>query len=481
MRAWAGRAGAGLVFVVTLNVYATMLSANVGNGDEAEAQTVPYILGIAHPTGFPAYTLAGWVFAHVVPLGTVAWRLNLFTAVCTALTASGVFLLAVTCAADFAVALLAALVFAFGGTAWATALHANAQSLSSTCSVFSLLGSVIFARSGDVRAFIFACACAGLGIATHPASIWVLPAIPVALAWQYKRITLRTLLAGTGALAGPLLLYAYLPLRSAYIAAHGLDPNAGAPLFGAGNFDWDANSPRTMAGFLNEVLGRHEGSPGAFHYMFTRLSVVNAARWWSNFAALQYDRWLLVLAALATIVLALRDRRTFTVLAAGTLGGAAFTFIYRFDSHIDRYTIVTFAVTAAVAAAISNVGLPRRPALALRSLVIAGLAVLAGLAVVHNRAAIIAAPGANGQIVIEAARQQTPDGAIIVAQWPDAAALGYGAFVERVLGSRLIVTAWPAQYAGQYEMWAATRPVLEERSFGPSGSSFFPVPMLRQP
>ena len=90
----------------------------------------------------------------------------------------------------------------------------------------------------------------------------------------------------------------------------------------------------------------------------------------------------------------------------------------------------------------------------------------------QNRAAVVAGPVAGGQLVIDAARQQTPDGAIIVAQWDDAAALGYGAFVEHALGSRLIVTAWPAQYGQRYEAWSVTRPVLLEHSFGPDGTSF---------
>ena len=449
-----------------------MLSANVGIGDEAEAQTVPYILGIAHPTGFPAYTLAGWLFSHAVPFGTVAWRLNAFTALCTALTATGVYLLAVAIAADIAVAVLPAFTFAFGATVWHAALHANAQSLSSVCSIFALLGALRFARSADVRALAFACGCCGLGIATHPSSIWIIPAILVALAWQTKHLSVRTLAAGAAAFAIPLLLYAYLPLRSAYVAAHGLDPNAGAPLFGAGGFDWDANSPRTVAGFLNEVLARHEGATGAIQHVFIPRLFTNEFRWWLDFATMQYPRWLLLVAVAGTIVLALRDLRALTVIIAGTAGGAAFAFTYRQDMHIDRYGIVTFAVLAVLAAASSRFRLPRLPAIAVRSLVASVLALAAGLGFVQNRAAVVAGPVAGGQLVIDAARQQTPDGAIIVAQWDDAAALGYGAFVEHALGSRLIVTAWPAQYGQRYEAWSVTRPVLLEHSFGPDGTSF---------
>ncbi|NIO71864.1 MAG: DUF2723 domain-containing protein, partial [Anaerolineae bacterium] len=36
--------------------------------------------GIAHPTGYPLYTMLGWLWSHVLPLGDVAYRMNLFSA-----------------------------------------------------------------------------------------------------------------------------------------------------------------------------------------------------------------------------------------------------------------------------------------------------------------------------------------------------------------------------------------------------------------
>lgn len=465
-------ATAGFVFAATLIAYATMLSANVAFGDEAEAQTVPYILGIAHPTGFPAYTLAGWLFSHALPFGTVAWRLNLFTAACTALTVAGVYLLAVTLAENVAVAVLAALIYAFGFTAWNTALHANAQSPATPLEIFALYGCLVFARNGSARALVAACACCGLGIADHPFAVWTVPAIPAAMAWQYKRLTLPLLGAAAAALVLPLLLYGYFPLRSAYVVAYGLDPSAGPPLFGAGSFDIDPNAPHTKAGFMNEVLGRREVGKVNLAAVVTRFSFADTSRWWYAFALKQYDLWLLVLAALGTLVLLVRDRRALTVLAAGTLGGAYFAHLYRNDDHIDRYTLVMFAIIAVLAAASANAGLPRRAAIVLRSLVALLLVIEAGVAVVGNHAALAAIPPPNGQLVIDAAQRQTPGNAIIVAQWNDAAALGYGAFVEDVLGSRLLVAAWAGEYAQHYRAWAASRPVLGEHSFGPFGYSF---------
>ncbi len=70
------RIAAALVFLVTLAIDVPLLPSGASIGDEAEAQTVPYVLGIMHPTGFPLFTLTGWLWSHALTFGTVAWRMN---------------------------------------------------------------------------------------------------------------------------------------------------------------------------------------------------------------------------------------------------------------------------------------------------------------------------------------------------------------------------------------------------------------------
>jgi hypothetical protein len=49
-------------------------------GDSAEFQTVAWVLGTAHPTGYPAYVILGFIATHLVPFGDPAFRLNLLQA-----------------------------------------------------------------------------------------------------------------------------------------------------------------------------------------------------------------------------------------------------------------------------------------------------------------------------------------------------------------------------------------------------------------
>ncbi len=48
--------------------------------DAGELSTVAYTLGIAHPTGYPLFTLVGWLFSHLPVSASVVYRLNLMAA-----------------------------------------------------------------------------------------------------------------------------------------------------------------------------------------------------------------------------------------------------------------------------------------------------------------------------------------------------------------------------------------------------------------
>src|SRR5262245_10714223 len=77
---------AGLLALVTFSVYARTLAPGVATifDDSLELQLVAFQPGIAHPTGYPLYTLLGKLFTFL-PVGDVAYRVNLFAAVAAGL------------------------------------------------------------------------------------------------------------------------------------------------------------------------------------------------------------------------------------------------------------------------------------------------------------------------------------------------------------------------------------------------------------
>ena len=62
------------------------------DGDQGEFQYIPAILGIPHSTGFPLYVLLGHVWSGL-PIGTLAYRMNLFSGLWGALTIAALYLI----------------------------------------------------------------------------------------------------------------------------------------------------------------------------------------------------------------------------------------------------------------------------------------------------------------------------------------------------------------------------------------------------
>jgi hypothetical protein len=83
-------AAAGPVIVAAIAMWAIVptLAPTVASWDTAEFQTVGPVLGTAHPTGYPAYVILGWISSVLFqPFGEPAFRMNLLQAVLAALAA----------------------------------------------------------------------------------------------------------------------------------------------------------------------------------------------------------------------------------------------------------------------------------------------------------------------------------------------------------------------------------------------------------
>ena len=69
------------VALVVATFCAAALLPGLGFWDTGEFQTVGPVLGTAHPPGYPAYTVLGWIASVVLqPLGDPAYRMNLLSA-----------------------------------------------------------------------------------------------------------------------------------------------------------------------------------------------------------------------------------------------------------------------------------------------------------------------------------------------------------------------------------------------------------------
>jgi len=122
---WTGAA----CFAAVLAVYLQTLAPGLVKGDGGEFQYNLATLGVPHPTGYPLYTLLGWLWTKLLPVGSVAWRINLLSAVCGASAVALVFAIVYRLTRRVLPALAGAAFLAFSPVFW---------SLSSTTEVYAL-------------------------------------------------------------------------------------------------------------------------------------------------------------------------------------------------------------------------------------------------------------------------------------------------------------------------------------------------------
>ena len=433
-----------VLIVLPLAIYLGSTSTFPDGWDYGEMQTVPYMLGITHPTGFPMFVLLGWVFSHVVPFSTVAWRLNLFCAVAIVVALLAIRALAIGFGANRYVASLSAIVFGMTGMVWQKAVHADVHAL-----VLAFILTSVFALQRALagrspRWLMASAALAACGIAVHLTAIFLTPTLLVTALVLRRELTRRDWVYGLLAFIAPLLTYGYLPIRSWMIVAYNLDPNRGLP-FGSNSFgvDWGQFLIDSPASFLRMM----NGASSAQSYGWI---VLNPTHWpgfvidWITRMQGEISVVVIFLALMGAIVVATKRPLQLIVIAAG-YAGMPFAIAYgAVESDVMRYLLPAFGMTmalAAVAPALVEAGLQRRVATA------AFVGVLGVIGwneyTAHRPQHAYQITRAN-QDAIDIIRDHVPDGAVVITSWLDLTTLGYGKYIDGSLGSRLIVGGWPS-------------------------------------
>jgi tetratricopeptide (TPR) repeat protein len=226
--------------VVLFAIYAAGASRTIYVGDSGELVTAVHVLGVPHPTGYPLYVLLGKLWTLLLPVGSIAFRMSLFSSACAAAACAVLFLLCRRLGIGLAAALTAALSLAFAPSFWGEANVQRVYSLNALFVVVTTWLACEWYLRREIRLFVATIFVGSLGAANHTYMAIHVGIFAVFALLCAPAFVLRPRVLAAAALAGltGLLPYVYLPVASRF------DP----PL------DW--GNPESLESFLDVVLRR---------------------------------------------------------------------------------------------------------------------------------------------------------------------------------------------------------------------------------
>lgn len=293
----------GLAFWI---LYVATMATDILPADNGEFQLIATNLGVAHPPGFPLYTMMAHAITKLPLPVSPAYKINLLSTLTSALTLVIVYLSVYRLTKHPLASVTAVVALGTATTFWAQATVANIRSLTGLFAALAIYALLRFwqakraPQSGDASRYLVLFALSlGFGV-THHASlafmgiifiVFVLVVDPTLI--KRPRHWLRPLLAASLALL-PLL---YIPWRASTGAER-------APARLA-----------TFQGFLNHILAR--GFQGDFFYFIEPAVLWERLQVMGNIMTFQFHPLLLLGMGLGLLLL-LKDNRYLALLLGGS-------------------------------------------------------------------------------------------------------------------------------------------------------------------
>jgi tetratricopeptide (TPR) repeat protein len=199
-------------------VYALGACRTIYVGDSGELVTAVYTLGIPHPSGYPLYVLLGKLWTLLVPVGSVAFRMSLFSAAAGAAAVAVLHLALCRLGVNAWAAAAGALIAAFGSSFWGEANVPRVYTLNALFVAAATAALFAWHRTRNERRLVEAALLCGLGATNHTfMAVYGAAAAGFVLISEPRLLRRpRTVLKAAAAGAAGLLVYLFLPLRSRF-------------------------------------------------------------------------------------------------------------------------------------------------------------------------------------------------------------------------------------------------------------------------
>ncbi len=416
-----------LLWLILFSVYCLTMAPTVGFIDSGELSTVAVSLGIAHPTGYPLFTLVTKMWSSIPVAQEFIVRLNIFAALATSMAAVAFFFVVCSIIEDTSkkdqwsvllTALISSMFLGFSRTFWFQALAIEVYSLHLLLIMIDLY---LFIKAVQLRSYshwlLFAFAV-GLSFTNHLTTVLLAPAM---LYWFFAEHGFeKASFKKIGILAAPFLvglsLYLYLPVRAMQ-----------QPLLNWGN-------PQTAEHLWWHFTGKQfrvfmfssaEAAQRQLNYFFDNLTN-------------EFFFPVLIIAGIGAAVLLFKDRMKFVFIFL--LLAACVAYSINYDIHdIDSYFLLAFVAIALFASFGIHLILARFESSVARSAAVGVLLAVAGFQLYNNREEVDQSTNYLVEDYTMNILQNLPQNAIVISyQWDYFVAASY--YYQHVKGIRQDVT-----------------------------------------
>jgi hypothetical protein len=477
------RIGPSIVGGVAFVAFLRTLMPGVAFGDWGEMQTVPYVLGVAHPTGYPTYVLLAAV-AELIPIGSVAFRANVLSAGLVATALATVTAIAIRLDVRPIVAVAVGLALGAVGTVWAAATVAEVNPLHLALIALLLHRALVWEKRLRPLDLAIGGLLVGLALGNHLLTLFVAPFVVLFVLWVGRKAIAERpwllLVAAAAAILGA-SVYFYIPIAAS------LNP----PL--------PYNHPTSAESIWFLVSG--EQFRGQFDFLGStgpgKFVAALPALW-----ALLVDRGTAVLPLLGAVGLALLVGRRpafgwclVAILAFGL-------YVWANYLRLEHYLLVPWLILALGAGVAVEwlIGLAETRISGSRAaepargadvgIVLSGLAVIAAVVLgITNLPAADRSDDRSGEDYVTAVFEALPENAAILSEWDGSTPLWHGQHVRGLRPDVLIVDDTNIVYEGwgTREARIATlicdRPVfmlrLRDSDLAPTSEAYDLSPFLR--
>ena len=196
------------------SLYYVTQANTIYGGDAGDLAAAIKTIGIAHPPGYPLYTLLGIILNSIIPLGTLAWRVGLVSSLSSLVALIYLYKVLFILTKKIYISFISVLTLAFLYPIWLYSIVAEVFALNNLFLILLLYFGVKYRENRKIQDLYILSLVLGLSLSHHHIIVFTLPSLILLLYPLRTTIKLRNIFIMLILLLVGLLPYLYIIIAS---------------------------------------------------------------------------------------------------------------------------------------------------------------------------------------------------------------------------------------------------------------------------